>query len=335
MRRNPFIYNQPVKGEDFFNREEEVEKIVNEVVFGKSQGSVWITGERQVGKTSLLQYIQLTYADFNHKMTLYGTEKEFGVAFVFANVQYCKTEREFYEALGVGLNNYFDVKIPYTSDFFGEVIKELHETKNIFVIFLIDEFDAFIQNLAAESPKEAQLFLSRLAAKLQGIPEMNYAKPFSFVFTANHNIQELMEECDLEQTGSGLIVESIELSWFSRKDIEELAKHYLSNEDEVISFEQKEIDFCYQITQGYPYFTQKLLALMYNKKQDSLNEREFFKQVKEECGKDFIITIKGWGGDNIPKRTLKKLGKIGHELGVLDKLVAGGIKLLSSYFVPG
>ncbi|HLP48915.1 MAG TPA: hypothetical protein VK469_23445 [Candidatus Kapabacteria bacterium] len=52
---NPFIYNSPVRGADFYNRDVIIDRLLKETVTGKTLGNVWITGERQVGKTSLLR----------------------------------------------------------------------------------------------------------------------------------------------------------------------------------------------------------------------------------------------------------------------------------------
>lgn len=323
---NPFVYNQPVKGVDFFNRENEVEEIMKTVVLGKSQGNMWITGERQVGKTSLLQYIQLAYVDYKQKIKLYGTEKEFNVAFVFANVQYCDTEDGFYSALEIGLRNYFDIKILNSENSFFQIIEDLYESKKIFIVFLIDAFDALIQKMAAVSLKNTHKFLSDLATVIQGMPAMDYAKPFSCIFTADHTLDDLMTECELQQQGPGVIAESMELNWFSKEQVLLLAEHYLKNTE--VRFTQEEMDFCYKITAGYPYFTQKLLALMYDKRNDYKNKNEFFATVRVKYGNDFISTLKGWGGDSMPKRTFRKLGKMAHEIGLIDKLIETGIKFV-------
>jgi polynucleotide 5'-kinase involved in rRNA processing len=71
MPQNPFVYNAPVRGEDFFNREETIIEILKETVTGKSQGTVWVVGERQVGKTSLLRYLQSYYKDSPEKIEFF------------------------------------------------------------------------------------------------------------------------------------------------------------------------------------------------------------------------------------------------------------------------
>jgi hypothetical protein len=46
--QNPFVYNAPVRGEDFFNREETIKTILTQTATGKSQGTVWVVGERHL-----------------------------------------------------------------------------------------------------------------------------------------------------------------------------------------------------------------------------------------------------------------------------------------------
>ncbi len=94
--KNSFIYNAPVRGIDFCNREEIIKKLLYETVTGRSKGNVWVTGERQVGKTSLLRYIQSKYENYDKKIKLYPTEENFSVAFIYLNVQDTETRDDFF-----------------------------------------------------------------------------------------------------------------------------------------------------------------------------------------------------------------------------------------------
>lgn len=49
VNQNPFVYNAPVRTVDFFNRDAIIDMLLKETVTGRSQGNVWITGERKVG----------------------------------------------------------------------------------------------------------------------------------------------------------------------------------------------------------------------------------------------------------------------------------------------
>ncbi|MGR3317993.1 MAG: hypothetical protein ACUZ8O_05885 [Candidatus Anammoxibacter sp.] len=324
----PFTYNQPVKGEDFYNREEVVKDILKETALGKTQGNVWITGERQVGKTSLLQHIQLSYADYKERIKLYGTGQEYKIAFIFANVQGYHTETAFYNALEDGIRNYFDYKLPNSENYFQDVVKYLYKEQNIFTIFLVDEFDAFIQNVAAISKKDAEQFLTNLASTLQGVSWLNNAKPFSFVFTSNNTIHELMEMCELKPRGSGLIIESKELMWFTKDQVTELAKHCLK--DNEYCFDTDAINFCYKNAQGYPYFTQKLFSIMYDLRDKYDNKKKFLKEVKLLYGKEFAFTVKGWGGERMPKRTLNEIVKLAGNSDIRKFLFDTGMTIFKS-----
>jgi hypothetical protein len=54
MSENPFIFNNPVKGEGFYDREEEIDLAIG---FIKTLQSFSVIGERRIGKTSFLLYI--------------------------------------------------------------------------------------------------------------------------------------------------------------------------------------------------------------------------------------------------------------------------------------
>jgi Cdc6-like AAA superfamily ATPase len=309
IKMNPFVYNSPVRGKDFFNREQAVEKILKETVRGKSQGSIWITGERQIGKTSLLRHVQSMNDEFNEKVTPYGTKKSLDVAFVFANVQGCENEDEFYNTLWQGLKDFFDFKLKKGANGYKNFINAMTEVyirRKYFTVFLIDEFDAFIETISYKEIHTATNFLAKLSSLLQEIDEIDEgSKTFSCVFTANHDIKELLTANGIDNRGSGLIVEALNLKWFTQTQVSELVKKYMKDSD--FQFTESEIELCFKSAQGYPYFTQKMLSLMYDAKKIITNDKQYRNTVKVEFGEMFKETIEDWGGDNMPMRTLKKL----------------------------
>lgn len=306
MSQTPFVYNAPVRGVDFFNREETIKRILRETVTGKSQGTVWVVGERQVGKTSLLRYIQSYYEDYPEKIELYGTKEPFTVAFIYTNCQNFKTRSEFYGSLHQSLKNFFDFKIEYHDNAyknFNDALQYVYSQK-YYTIFLLDEFDALIQNMAKTDSDDAASFLAALNKLILGISELkDENKAFSCIFAANCTLEELVK--DLVILGSGLSCERIELSWFSAEEVALLATQYLSVNSDF--FSKEEIEFCYKRTQGYPYFTQKLFSLMYEEKSKNPNNTEYLAKVETDFGQDIATKIKDWGGDQMPRRTLKKI----------------------------
>lgn len=318
---NPFIYNAPVRSTDFCNREEIIGKLLHETITGKSQGNVWVTGERQVGKTSLLRYIQSKYEHYQKKIKLYPTEEYFSVALIYLNVQDTKSRDDFYRNLRQSLKDFFDFKIETTDDAYRnyiEALKYLYFEQKYYIVFLVDEFDAFVEHLAADGPKPANEFLAELNKLIQGISDIKKEpKIFSCIFAANHTIEELFQENALDRRGSGLVVENKELDWFTREQVEKLADHYLK--DNPIRFSAKDIDFCFKMTQGYPYFVQKLFSVIYEQKSQNPGSKSYLSEVEKYYGKIFKETVKGWGGANMPKGTLEKLkylsGKILKNIG--------------------
>ncbi len=330
---NPFVYNSPVRGHDFFNREASIQKILRETVTGKSQGNIWITGERQIGKTSLLRRIQSLNGTYNETVIPYGTDKKLQVAFIFTNVQGCLTEDDFFNLLSQALIEHFDLKykkakIAY-KNFIG-ALTEVYEKHNHYTVFLIDEFDAFVETLAYEVSQTATSFLAKLSSLLQEVDEIDEGvKTFSCVFTANHDMKELLNANKIDGRGSGLIVEALTLKWFTHAQVKALVKRYLHGNE--VQFTDKEIDLCYGATHGYPYFTQKMLSMMFDAKKVITDEREYQVVVRNEFAEMFKETMEDWGGENMPQRTLRKLRDLVSEMEIGKNLSRALFALIEGY----
>jgi hypothetical protein len=307
---NPFIYNTPVRGEDFCNREEIIQTLLKHAVIGKSQGNVWIVGERQTGKTSLLRYIQLSHEDYNERIHVYGTNEKMKVAFIYMNCQTLKKPNDYYDKVFQSLNDFFDFKIKRQDDHytcFIDALTKVYELKH-YIVFLLDEFDAFIQKMIHTNPDQVDIFLSELNnmsqafSKIKGEPKI-----FSCVFAANYTPGELLKNITI--SGSGLISEMIVLPFFTCDHIHELATRYLQNH--TLSFSDSEIQFCYKITNGYPYLVQKLLSIMYDQKMrlPQVNP-QYFEKIKQIFQLELEAIIENWGHETMPPRTKNKINDI-------------------------
>lgn len=325
---NPFIYNAPVRGEDFFNRETVIEQLLKETVLSKSQGNLWITGERQVGKTSLLRYIQLKYEDFDQKIKLYGSKQLYDVAFIYTNVQDCDSRDKFYQNLRIGLKNFFDFKLKISGKPFDDFIQALLYSYqlNYYIIFLIDEFDAFIQNFMNSDSGEAVTFLGEMNKLSSSITFIkNDPKVFGCIFSANASYAELLKEIGLKKDiGSGLVTEGMELDWFTEKQATRLAISYLKGNP--VQFTSDDLRFCFKMTKGYPFFLQRLFYELYEEKTKYPSDKNYLKKIKKKYGLIFQKTIKSWGGKMLPGRTAGKLIKLAEYIG--DKAVLLGIEVL-------
>lgn len=307
VNKNPFVYNAPVRTVDFFNRDAIMAMLLKETITGRSQGNVWITGERKVGKTSLLRYIQAKYEKYEGKISLYAADEYFNVAFIYLNAQDNRTRDEFYRNIRQSLKAFFDFKIEDMNDAYESFIlalKYLFLEQKYFIVFLVDEFDAFIQKMAKNNSDSAISFLDELNKLMLGVSDKtDKKKMLSFIFAANHTIEELLKKNDIQSSGSGLEVESIGLDWFSKEQIIKLAQQYLKGH--AIRFSSREFDFCFKITQGYPYFVQKLFSIMYDWKAKEPDSKFDLSIIRKEYGKAFKETLETWGGTKYQDALLK------------------------------
>ncbi len=310
ITQNPFVYFEPVQGDDFSNREAIVNEIVKKTLLDKSQANIWITGERQVGKTSLLQQIEKLHRGDNPTVTLYGTNQEFKVRFVYFNCQLIRDESDFYKNITQCLANHFpgkldDMENPY--DNFINWLKALR-MKHYYIIFLFDEFDAFISKFARRSPENTSHFLDTFNVIKQELPyQKGRQRAFGVICASNCTIGELTE--DLGVAGSGLVFfQELDLSHFDEKQVSHLANQYLENNQ--VQFTGDEIRFCFKMTHGYPLFTQNLFYIMYEekKKAPGAPDKNYLKNVKKEYGKAFEKIVVSWKKQKtLTHRTLGKV----------------------------
>lgn len=305
---NPFILT-PARKNDFINRKEIINNILDTII-GRGLGDVWIEGERQVGKTSLLQYLEFKGDEFVPKFVHYHTETEMIPVFLYVNVQAIDSPKEFFKELSYTIKSRFDIKnsknkkteyeefIALVSQFFKQ---------GYYIIFLIDEFDSMLENF---ENRELLLFIKKFNSTLESFSTLtNKPKAFSCIFAANSSFSEVLYNKNIElRSQSGLKFEAFELDWFTFEHVKELAEKYLAKNK--LKFTQKEIELCYKYTRGYPYFTQKMFRIMYQAKLNIKDEKEFEKYVKKELGKEIVRTIEAWGSEKMPKRTIVKLQEL-------------------------
>lgn len=320
MEKNPFIFYEPVRGDDFYNREDNITKITKITYKKKQQGNVWLVGERQVGKTSLLHRIYSIHQDDRPSIELYGTKKEFKVQFIYFNCQLIRDDNSFYQQLTQTFINNFDFKIREKRKSYDNFINWLIRIyeRNYYIIFLLDEFDAFIEKFIRKSPDDAANFLDTFNVLKQDIPGLkDRSRAFGFVCASNSTFADLTR--DIELSGSGFTnFQEEELGHFTEEQLSELAELYLKNS--AIRFSDEEIKFCYKMTKGYPFFAQNLFSIIFDEKiknQGDLPKGFLTSTVKKEFKKVFEKTLKDWESQKrLPRRTGEKLLELAKELAV-------------------
>ncbi len=291
---NPFIYNEPVRSEDFIGRREIIKRVLNETVLRKTQASVWLTGEKGMGKTSLLKYLHAYGESFDKKINLYGMEGDFNVAFIYVNLEFSS---DFFSSLNRSLENYFDREftknvIDYHT--FLDSLRHLFFEEKYYIVFLLDEFDVFFRKKtwSAHNPGDAEYFMTEINKLLQGISVFpGEPKAFGCVFASQLTFKELLENLSISLDGSGIIVEPMEMSLFSKAETAQLAERYLK--DNPIGFSKEDAELCFKLTQGYPLFTQRMYSVIYEQKVSGA--AGYLRKAQQDYAISLKETAKSWG----------------------------------------
>ena len=296
---NPFIFESQVYDDDFVGRESVIKLIFDTTLKRKARGNLWITGGRQTGKTSLLLYVQGNSKKMLHEYYKNSTEEDYSPQFVYCNCQSIRNETDFYERLHVSIKNTDDLKDLLKNDqstTLSESLKKLIKEK-CFVVFLLDEFDSFLQNLIDNNPYDFAPFLGGLNERTQGTsPEfLSTTKPFTCVITSNNTINELIKENEINIKGSGLVTQACDMPFFTKGELGILAEKYLNGFG--VQLYEEDINLCFNITKGYPYLAQKVFSAMYERKKQGYVKDfyEYEKQIKQLGNEIVKKTFIDWG----------------------------------------
>lgn len=321
MGGNPFVYYAPVRGNLFINRDDIIEEIIKIAITGEHKGNVWITGERQIGKTSLLHYFQDHSNSISGPVKLIGSDNDYNVALIFSNVQDFETRDKFYEILRQKMKEYFDFKLETGKNHYQDFIHALKYAHELgyYILFFLDEFDSFLQNLIYINPQEALQFLRQINKTSEYMEDLpNSPKVFSCVFTSNITLNDILKNIDTQVTGSPLNCVGMDLKKFTQEQIKDLATTYIKKNSQV-KLSSKEIQFCFKMTKGYPYFVQRLFYLIYEEKLKNPGVKDCSTKVKKLYPDILVSTFRVWGGDLMPKRTKETtfnlIKDIGKEIG--------------------
>ncbi|MCP4217221.1 MAG: AAA family ATPase [bacterium] len=326
---NPYIYNIPVQGSDFIGRRKTIDKLLRETVLGRTQGNVWLTGEKKMGKTSLLKNIENQYANFDHKIKPYGFEGELDVAFLYLNLETIgpyqapsllnlqlpiNYENIFFSKLRESLEARFNFQVENNEGNLHGFVKTMQSVllnAKYYIVFLLDGFDIFLENF--ETNEQLISFLNAQTRLFLGGSRLPGVKPFSCLFASQLTYKEVLKKNGIPKAGPGLATEYIELPPFSNQEVKQVADFYLK--DNPVEFSKKDIDLCYELTGGHPYFVQKFFSIIYE--QRTRNTVDYLPAALKDYTAAFKETLAGWDYPNVNERTRETLKNL--EQAVLNK----------------
>jgi hypothetical protein len=269
---NPFTFGNPIRDPArFFGREEDIRQIVNRLR-SSAHESTSIVGERRIGKTSLLKYLDNTevvtslgllpeeycmvYIDFQG-LTDITPERFWGRVLHKMERSICLPD------LAPGIQQ---VRKQDNFDLFDlEDLFEVIGDAGLTTVLLMDEFEYVTQN-----PNFGSDFFGGLRALAihQNLP----------LVTATR--RELVDLCHSEEIkGSPFfnIFANVVLRPFSRQNVYELLDGYLAETDLTLTEREKELVI--GLGGGYPFFTQMAGHYLVEAKQRGLEEDAFLRDV--------------------------------------------------------
>ena len=269
---NPFTFGNPIRDPTrFYGREEEIRQIVNRLR-SSAHESTSIVGERRIGKTSLLKYLDNTDVATN-----LGLPPD----------EYCMVYIDFQGLTDITPQRFWDrvlhkmersICLPDLAPEIQQVRKQdtfdLFDLEDLFevigdagltTVLLMDEFEYVTQN-----PNFGPDFFGglRTLAIHQNLP----------LVTATR--RELVDLCHSEEIkGSPFfnIFANVVLRPFSRQDVYELLDGYLAETDLTFSLREKELVI--GLGGGYPFFTQMAGHYLVEAKQKGLKGAAFLQDV--------------------------------------------------------
>lgn len=243
---NPFIFGDPVRGDDFLNRRREMRRLAGRI---RSGGSAVVTAEPRMGKTSLLLHLQAAAAD------LFG-EQANRVVFCYLDghtMSGWDAARFWKEALHPLR------RLPQMGEVYDQGIFNLNVGERIFqklerdgyrFTLLLDEFDA-LQSESGLHQRAVYGTLRSLASRYRS---------FSLVVSSRRAITDLNAQSHDFAAGSPFFnfMQEITLSPFPQKDMAFL----LSRGGE--RFTQADRVFLKRISGQHPYFLQTAAYYLYD-----------------------------------------------------------------------
>ena len=241
---NPYTAGDPVGKTAFFVGREDVLRVVMQVLRHPTQNAITLYGQRRIGKTSILQYLeahlpengpyQPVYFDLMHK----------------AGLPLGEILRDLGRSIALKLN-LPDTGLEKTTEksfreiFLPGVLRTLSGPTSL--VLLLDEFDVLADQQAEQQAKR-QFF-----SYLRDLRQLDPAR-LQFIFVLGRNID------DLDVVAQGLFKDlpSQRVSLLNQKDADALVR--LSERKGSLIWTQSAVDWVWEMASGHPYLTQALCS---------------------------------------------------------------------------
>ncbi len=252
-----------VEGEDFFDRERELQRMAEKLQDRKA--SVFIPGQRRIGKTSLVKEFIRRYGD-RYKFIYFDLEGRRSIVELCRDLigeipksfpDAIKSEGKLKEKWNVlakmipeiGVQGLFNIKtgeitdaVKEITDRMEELFGELHQHD---FIFAFDEFSDFLLNLKEDGDAQVRFFL-------QWLRRMRQQENLSLILTGSINIISTVEDLHFTHLINDLI--DIEITPLEPGQVKTFLKNLLK---EHVTLTDEALDFAAEkLRDGIPFYIQ-------------------------------------------------------------------------------
>ncbi|MGD2246778.1 MAG: AAA-like domain-containing protein [Candidatus Methanofastidiosia archaeon] len=255
MNENPFNFSKPVRGDNFFNREKEVDTAMG---FLKKLQSFSIVGERRIGKTSFLDYILSE-----------DVLKEYNI------------DPDAYILVYFNMGNLYDIN---KKIFIEAIVKKIEKQTKIKIksIDIFEKFSVLVDKLAPNG-KNLVIALDEVEI-IEPILDVNFSHWLRAIFQRQNAMaitasQKTVGGIDPNSLSSPLfnIFGNLFLGLFEREETENMIKGMFQRGE--INLKKDEIDFLADLSGGNPYLIQFLGFHYYEKR---INNRVMKSKFRDE-----------------------------------------------------
>lgn len=243
---NPYIVGRPVRSpEDFYGRKEEVREIFSLI---KKQQPVSLTGQRRIGRTSLLHHIShpdvikeylnpetyiVLYIDFEGLSELTQTQ--------FWRLVLYKVKKSVKESARTFIDNLLTKECLVTTDIYNLI--EEYSTQGIRVVFCFDEFESVTQNTNFNSS-----FFSNLRYLVSSYSNITY------VTVSKKDLKELTHSKEVRSSPFFNIFHEMRIGFLTLEDTKHLI--FKSSEQAGVKFNEDDKNLVLDVAYYHPFFIQ-------------------------------------------------------------------------------
>lgn len=301
--KNPFKFGTVVKGNDFINREETIDEIINDLLSGQS---VIIYSERRIGKTSLIIKI---FSQLKDIIPIYidissiTSEKELAKTIVSKIIEKSYTSiekiievgKEFLQSLNPKIvfeDGKIDIEISSEKIEKGledalDFPQRIAEKKNKRIIIAFDEFQEIV-------------FINDIEKLMRTKFQMHDRVSYIFAGSKKHLIKNMFENKNkpFYKFGKMLLLKNIPKEKFSLA-----IKEKFEETDKKITHEI--IEKILNITDGHPYYTQQICHELWYLTEKEVNEETLNESIENIISHQSEVYEFIW--NNIKSATQKNL----------------------------